>query len=160
MSQNKFKQGDRVRAVSARYGWGEVSPGDIGFVHSYNPFTKEYKVDFVRQREWIAEERDLEFASSNFAELPTYVQNKKVVQFQNIYRGGRPKGVVCILVNEKGVPNVGISKCNWKAGDIFLRKEGRRLARERAEMANRHQSSAYFKNGGLMFGYNTKVEFV
>jgi len=60
----KFKVGDKVRAVSARWGWGAVSEGDVGVIVREDS-GGDYKVDFPVQSFWTATPQDLELVSSD-----------------------------------------------------------------------------------------------
>jgi hypothetical protein len=69
---------------------------------------------------------------------------------------GQPAEVLCTLIDKEGKMHVGVSKCNKDAGDQFLRKEGRRIARMRAECARDTHGTAFFKNGGICMAYDWK----
>ena len=56
---SKFKVGAEVRAISASYGWGYVTKGDIGHVLIINS-PGELQVDFPAQKNWFFREHDLE----------------------------------------------------------------------------------------------------
>jgi hypothetical protein len=62
---------------------------------------------------------------------------------------GQPKEVRCYLHSADGKIHLGVSRCNKDAGDTFTKKEGRRLARKRAECARDTHLTASFPNGGL-----------
>jgi hypothetical protein len=61
-----------------------------------------------------------------------------------------PKGTVECLRNTKHGIAYGCSKCNVDAGDVFTIKQGKFLARCRAEFAHLTDSEAYFKDQSLM----------
>ena len=56
---SEFRVGDEVKAVSASYGWGPVTKGDIGHVLSIDS-SGELQVDFPAQKNWFCREHDLE----------------------------------------------------------------------------------------------------
>jgi len=84
-------------------------------------------------------------------------QIEKVIYYYKRDKKGNPVETICLLIKDGGMHR-GRSKCNRDAGDIFLKKEGRRKARERAEFAAQTQSSARFARGDqFMFEYKTKL---
>jgi len=64
---------------------------------------------------------------------------------------GNPTGrVECVLKNPNGTISYGKSKCNQDAGDVFTIKEGKRIARLRAECARDTHATAFFLGGEVM----------
>jgi len=53
----EFKVGDRVKAINASHGWGEIKPGDVGTINEIDGCL--FYVDFDTQDKWCAEEEDL-----------------------------------------------------------------------------------------------------
>ena len=75
-----FKVGDYVRAVDQerpKYGWGDVSAGDIGKVVSHEGGEK-YKVDFPAQKDWSANISDIELVDTDALEAQLQVLPEKV----------------------------------------------------------------------------------
>jgi len=80
---------------------------------------------------------------------------KPKIQFTTLYeKNGQPKQVNCFLTDNEGRTHLGVARVNRAAGDIFLRKEGRRLARLRAECARDTHGTAIFRNGGICFAHD------
>lgn len=50
----KFKVGDKVRAINASHGWGDVNRGDIGVVEKISQLGDKCWVDFPAQSSWTA----------------------------------------------------------------------------------------------------------
>lgn len=59
--KQKFKVGDKVKAIDQSYGWGGVKKGDIGVIREIKD-SGEIIVNFPKQSYWSAKEKDLELA--------------------------------------------------------------------------------------------------
>ena len=50
--------------------------------------------------------------------------------------------------------HVGVSLCNRTAGDTYLKKEAKRISRDRAEIARDHKITAFFRGGNIMMAHD------
>jgi hypothetical protein len=73
---SQIKVGDKVEAVTARYGWGGVDKGDIGVVVC-KQHDGDFVVDFPNQHGWCARPSDLKLVEEKpvFKEMKIRVKN-------------------------------------------------------------------------------------
>lgn len=91
---------------------------------------------------------------------------REYVEFQQVYKahgkGHRPVGMICLVHDDQGRTHLGTSWCNWEAGDTYIKKKAKRIARERAEIARNYELTAYFKDSGgpmMMFDIENNQDY-
>ena len=84
---SKFRVGDEVRAISASYGWGYVTKGDIGHVLSIGGLD-ELQVDFPNKNGWHCSAEDLELVEPKIT--VTLGGSKPIGVFGGVTYGGVP----------------------------------------------------------------------
>lgn len=84
---------------------------------------------------------------------------RECVEFaQLVDKKDNPYMMLCLLHAVDGKLHLGVSKCNRAAGDIYLKKEAKRISRRRAECARDTHGTAYFKDGSVMMEYDWSVD--
>lgn len=135
-----------------------VPPGTCGTVVECDYSGMPYKVDFGKRDSGL--NRFLWVRVDEIEQAQNTTKKDSLVFFDIIYnKKNQPHGTECYLETERGsgVFALGYSQANLKE-DVFTKKDGRRIARERAELAVKLKADAVLANNGpLIFAYGVEL---